>query len=260
MAIRPANPQITTVRSPERSVGADDGDGAEARIRSSRGWRRLIRGTLVVLAQAAGTLFVLGVLSGTARADVAGSHVVETQDQLVSSRDLQAGTQGQMLEAGAPIDVAGATVDVTVAATRASVAVDETDISFSIERTHAPEQVDGSPARGPRAARAIVAAGLGTLIPRATEPTTSTHDVWFSISAAAGQQRAAATSPRHPLGQQLHAMATIAGTAATSSEDRPDVLGLLAPWSLPLDRGPRPLRSGVTVLTSELVASTGPPG
>ena len=237
-----------------------DGDGTHARIRSSPGGRRLIRGTLVVLAQAAGTLFLLGVLSGTARADAADSSFVEAQDQLVSSRDVQAGTPGQMVEAGARIDVAGVTVDVTVAATRASVAVDGTDTSFSIERIHVPEQVDGTPARGPRAPRATVAAGLGTLIPRATEPTTSSPDVWFAISAAADQHRRAATSPPHPLGRQLHSMRAIAGTAATSSEDRPNVPGLLAPWSLPLDRGPRPLRSGIIVLTSELVASTGPPG
>jgi hypothetical protein len=247
-------------------VGADGGDGAEARVRSGRG-RRLIRGTLVVLAQAAGTLVVLGALSGTARADVAGTHDLEAPDQLAASHDVRVEPPGRVVDAGATIDGAGATVDASVAAFHASVAVDETGISLSvgsIERTHVPTPVDETPAHdGPDAPRVTVAGSRGN--PRLTSDgddrsVAPTPDDWFSISAAAGRYEGAVTSSRHPLGRQLHASAATAGAAATSSEDRPDMLGLLARWSLPHDGAPRPFRSVITVLTSELVASTGPPG
>ena len=215
----------------------------------------------MVLAQAAGTMFLLGVLSGTARADAADSSVVEAQDQLDSSRDVFAGSPGQVVQAGARIDRARATVDVSVAESRASVAVDETGISLSLG-THVPERVDETPAHGgPHAPSTTVAGGRPNPHPSSDgvdRPATSIP--WYSIGAAAGQHQGAATSSRHPLGRQLHGLAAAAGAPATSSEDRPDVLGVLARLSVPHDSAPRAIRSVIPVFTSNPLASTGPPG
>jgi hypothetical protein len=253
------------MRAPERPVGTE-GDGAEARIRSRR-WRRLVRGTLMVLAQAAGTLLVLGVLSGTARADVASSHGVEAPEQPPAPHDVRVGPPGQVVGAGATIDGAGAgaTVSVPVAASRASVSGDETGISLSLEPTHVPEPVDETPPNdGPHRLPAIFVGDRRTPPPSSNggdRRATSTRADWFSISAAAGQHGGVAnSSARHPLGRQLHALAATAGAAASSTDDRPDVLGLLAHWSLKHDSDRRPFRPVITVFTSELIASTGPPG
>jgi hypothetical protein len=226
----------------------------------------LLRGTLVVLAQAAGTLVVLGALSGTARADTASSQSLDAPNQLAASHDVRVSLPGRGVNAGATIDGAGATIDAAVATSRVSVAVDETGISVSVGSsgsTHVPAPVGETPDDdGPRAPRVTVAGSGGNAQP-ATDgddrPLVLTPD-WFSISAAAGWYEGATTSSRHPLGRLLHTLAATAGAATTSSEDRPDVLGLLARWSLPHDGGPRPFRSVITVLTSELVDSTGPPG
>jgi hypothetical protein len=221
----------------------------------------------VVLAQAAGTLVVLGALSGTARADVAGTHALEAPDQLAASHDVRVSAPGRVVDAGATIEGSGAKVDASVAAFRASVAVDETGVSLSVgslERTHVPAPVDETPSHdGHDAPSATVAGSRGNPQPAsdgADRPVEPTPGDWFSISAAAGRFEGAVTSSRQPLGRQLHALAASAGAAATSSEDRPDVLGLLARWSLPHDGAPTPFWSVITVLTSELVASTGPPG
>ena len=218
----------------------------------------------MVLAQAAGTLLVLGALSGTARADVAASHGVEATYRL-AAHDVRVGPPGEIVEADATSDGARATVDVSVAASRASVAVDETSISFSLERTRVPEQVDETPAHdGHHGPLTTVAGGRRNAGPSSDgddRRTASTRADWFSLSALAGHHEGATTSSRHPLGRQLHTLDATAGAAATSSADsRPDVLGLLAHWSLQHDSAPRSFRSVVTVFTSELVASTGPPG
>jgi hypothetical protein len=221
----------------------------------------------VVLAQAAGTLVVLGALSGTARADVAGTQDFEAPDRLAAPHDLRVGPPGRVVDAGVAIDGAGATVDASVAAFQASVAVDETGISLSVGsvgRTHVPTPVDETPAHdGPRAPRATVAGSGGN--PRFARdgddrPAAPTADDWFSISAAAGRYEGVWTSSRHPLGRQLHGLTATARAAATSSDDRPDVLGFLARRSLPHEGDPRAFRSVITVFTSELLASTGPPG
>jgi hypothetical protein len=250
------------MRAPERPVSTE-ADAADAGIRSSRGWRRLIRGTLLLLAQAAGTLLVLGVLSGTARAEVASSHGVEAPEQLAPPHDVRIGPPGQVVEAGATIDGGGATVDVPVAASRASVSADETGISLSLESTRIPAQFDETPPHdGLHGPPAIVAGDRENPPPLSNggdRRAASTRADWFSISAAAGQHGGVAA--RHPLGRQLLALAATAGAAATSSaDDRPDVLGLLAHWSLQHESDPRPFRSVITVFTSELIASTGPPG
>jgi hypothetical protein len=219
---------------------------------------------LLVFAQAAGTLLVLGALSGTARADVANSQGVGAPDQPIASLDVRVGSSGLVVRADARIDGMRTTADVSVAAFLASVAADEADVSLSLERTHVPEQVHGPPHDNPSGRPATAAGGRRDHLPsidgddRWTAPTRTD----WPVSVAARQQEGTATSwTQHPLQRQLHALAASSSVAATSSADaRPDLLGLLADRSLPLDSASKPFRSVINVSTFELVRSTGPPG
>jgi len=221
----------------------------------------------MVLAQAAVTLVVLGALSGTARAEVGDSPGAVAPDERAVPHHVRIRPPGQVGTAGAAADGAATRVDISVTALEASVSVDEGSISLSVERIPVVgKQHDESPSPDRPDAPQATAAGEHRDPDLASGPaarrTGCSRDGGPSTTGADDENDGAgAMQTRHPLGPPLGVL-TGSGSepATTSTEDRPDVFGVLAHLSFHPDTAGRPFESAIAVFAFDLVPSTRPPG